>query len=243
VTGAVVWPGDANADGVVDERDIVPVGKRFGNAGPGRFDAGTVWAPQYRLARDEFSTWEPYEAVYADADGSGIVDSADVCAITINWGLTTEAASGRVSGDQQGVKVLFGSLSSTSIASLYGIVCGCPKSEGRELLKLMLASQAGDDPVALPDSPRLYKNYPNPFNPTTTIGFYLPKPSYVSLKVYNLLGQEVRTLFEGRTSQGPRTVQWDATDNGGRAVSSGTYFYVLEVDNDKRLSERMLLVK
>ncbi|MBD3332827.1 PKD domain-containing protein [candidate division GN15 bacterium] len=243
VTGAVVWPGDANADGVVDERDIVPVGKRFGDAGPGRFDAGTIWKPQYRLARDEFSSWSPHEAVYADADGSGVIDSADVCAITVNWGLTTEGASGRVGGDQRGAESLFGNLSSTSIASLYGIVCGCPDSEGRELLKLMLASQAGEDPVALPDSPRLYKNYPNPFNPTTTIGFYLPRPAYVSLKVYNLLGQEVKTLHDGRTSQGPRTVQWDATDSAGNAVSSGTYFYVLEVDNDKRLSERMLLVK
>jgi hypothetical protein len=67
----------------------------------------------------------------------------------------------------------------------------------------------------------LYQNYPNPFNPSTTIQFYLADPSIVTLKVYNVLGQEVATLFDGETlDEGLQNVQFDA-----RNFASGVYFY------------------
>lgn len=74
------------------------------------------------------------------------------------------------------------------------------------------------------------RNYPNPFNPATTISFHLPGAAKVSLKIYNLLGQEVRTLTDQQLQAGTHGVAWDGRDNSGNPVSSGVYFYRLTAD-------------
>jgi len=72
-------------------------------------------------------------------------------------------------------------------------------------------------------------NYPNPFNPQTTIPFTLPSNmKHVRLDVYNILGQPVRRLVEGALQAGHHTVVWDGKDDVGHLVSSGTYFYRIE---------------
>jgi beta-glucanase (GH16 family) len=71
----------------------------------------------------------------------------------------------------------------------------------------------------------LLQSYPNPFNPTTTIEYVLPEPSKVSLKLYNMLGQEVVTLAEGQQSAGYFSVTWDGRDADGNHISSGVYVY------------------
>ncbi len=88
----------------------------------------------------------------------------------------------------------------------------------------------------------LEQNYPNPFNPTTTIRYQVPSDGRVVLKVYNVFGQEVRTLVNGRQSAGARSVEWNGLDNRGRAVSSGVYFYRLEAA-DRSLTKKMLMIK
>lgn len=80
----------------------------------------------------------------------------------------------------------------------------------------------------LPEGFALYQNYPNPFNPSTEIRFELPRTSEVELTVYNLLGQEIKTLTDGRLPAGSHSVIWDGTNNEGTAVSSGIYFYRLQ---------------
>jgi hypothetical protein len=80
----------------------------------------------------------------------------------------------------------------------------------------------------LPTQFRLDQNYPNPFNPTTEITFALPEQSTVVLTIYNVLGQEVRTLVSGAQPAGTHTVGWNAQSNSGIPVSSGVYFYRLE---------------
>jgi photosystem II stability/assembly factor-like uncharacterized protein len=69
----------------------------------------------------------------------------------------------------------------------------------------------------------LYQNYPNPFNPSTVISYQLTVSSMVKLKIYNVLGQEVRTLVNERQSAGFKKMMWDGNDKSGRAVSSGIY--------------------
>jgi flagellar hook assembly protein FlgD len=71
----------------------------------------------------------------------------------------------------------------------------------------------------------LDQNYPNPFNPTTTIRVALPNAAFVTLKVYNMLGQEVATLVDGENKAGYVTTVWNGRDQYGTAVASGVYIY------------------
>ncbi|MBI4548115.1 MAG: T9SS type A sorting domain-containing protein [Ignavibacteriae bacterium] len=96
-----------------------------------------------------------------------------------------------------------------------------------------------------PASASLGQNYPNPFNPTTTISFYLPEASIVSLKIYNILGQEVATLFDKvEMEEGEETVEFDAA-----LLTSGVYFYKItaegfgETRQQFQSIKRMLLLK
>lgn len=77
----------------------------------------------------------------------------------------------------------------------------------------------------------LSQNYPNPFNPSTVIQYSLPVQSRVSLAVYNLLGQHIRTLVDGVKEAGAHSVQWDGVDDRGVQVAGGIYFIRLKSDN------------
>ncbi len=85
------------------------------------------------------------------------------------------------------------------------------------------------------------QNHPNPFNPSTTISYTLPQSSPVRLQVFNLLGQPVRTLAEGEQAAGPHSVPWDGTDDQGRILSSGVYFYRLQSKNYSAVNKMLLL--
>ncbi len=89
---------------------------------------------------------------------------------------------------------------------------------------------------------QLSQNYPNPFNPTTTIAFSVPQTEKVTLKVYNLMGAEIKTLVDGVVSVGSHSVVWDGTDNFGQKVTSGLYLYTLQIGN-QHIAKRMVLVK
>jgi hypothetical protein len=90
----------------------------------------------------------------------------------------------------------------------------------------------------LPAKFDLNQNYPNPFNPTTQIKYSVPQYSYVSLKVFNLLGKEVATLFAGVHQAG----NYVATFNGN-GLASGVYFYQLKVSNAFNEIKKMVLMK
>lgn len=77
---------------------------------------------------------------------------------------------------------------------------------------------------AQPNTFVLFQNYPNPFNPTTTIEFNLPNSAFVTLKVYNLLGEQVATLVAEQREAGVHKLNWDAS-----GLASGVYLYRLEV--------------
>ncbi len=90
--------------------------------------------------------------------------------------------------------------------------------------------------VSLPKNFELNQNYPNPFNPATTIMFQLPQDSRVTLKVYNMLGQEIATLINQDMTAGYQSVSFDAS-----RLSSGTYIYRLEAGNFVKIKKMMLL--
>lgn len=87
----------------------------------------------------------------------------------------------------------------------------------------------------------LFQNYPNPFNPEAEIRFQVPKASHVILKVYNLIGQDVRTLIDHNYSAGSHSVRWDGRDNQGRAVASGVYLYRMQAGGFTEVKKMNLL--
>ncbi len=99
-----------------------------------------------------------------------------------------------------------------------------------------------DQPNRLPTEFALYQNYPNPFNPSTTIKYDLKENANVVLKVYNVLGQEVRTLVNTNQTAGFKKVVWDGRDNNGVPVASGVYIYRIQA-NDFVRNMKMVLLK
>ena len=93
--------------------------------------------------------------------------------------------------------------------------------------------------TSAPSGFRLDQNFPNPFNPTTTIGYSLEKAGKVTLKVYTELGQLVTTLVDEAQSPGPHSVVFSST---GVARSSGAYFYTLQTERHT-VTRKMALVK
>lgn len=87
----------------------------------------------------------------------------------------------------------------------------------------------------------LHQNYPNPFNPTTKIMYSLPRTSEVVLKVFDIIGREVKTLVNEVQLSGVKTVIWDGTDNHGDNASSGIYLYNLRVENTIKVRKMLLL--
>jgi hypothetical protein len=98
------------------------------------------------------------------------------------------------------------------------------------------------DEESLPKEFQLDQNYPNPFNPTTIITFALPKNAFVSVKVYDMLGREVKALLSDEMSAGIHAVEWRGDDNGGTRVSSGTYLYRITA-SDFVSTRKMILMK
>jgi len=89
---------------------------------------------------------------------------------------------------------------------------------------------------------KLDGNYPNPFNPFTTIRFKLPQDQKVSIKIYNVLGEKVRELFSGEMRKGENEILWNGENDNGFAVPSGVYIYRIESDGNV-LSSKMILQK
>jgi hypothetical protein len=93
------------------------------------------------------------------------------------------------------------------------------------------------DRTGIPEAFFVDQNFPNPFNPSTRINYGLPAEALVGVRVYNLLGQEITTLFEGRQPAGRYTIQFDA-----RAYPSGVYFYRVRAGSTE-IMKRMILMK
>ncbi len=95
---------------------------------------------------------------------------------------------------------------------------------------------------ALPQELRLSHNYPNPFNPLTHIEFDLPHRSYVTLEIFNVLGEKVVKLLDKRLAAGRYSIHWDGRDSRGRSVASGVYLYRLTA-GDFSQTRKMVLMR
>ncbi|KPK88580.1 hypothetical protein AMJ80_10900 [bacterium SM23_31] len=115
------------------------------------------------------------------------------------------------------------------------------------LMKVKIANSEAEirglgDVVQVPGEYSLSPNYPNPFNPETKIRFELPKASHVTLKIYNMLGQEVMTLVNSDKKAGYHVVNWNGKNQFGHPVASGVYLYRI-VTPEFSKTMKMLLIK
>ena len=86
------------------------------------------------------------------------------------------------------------------------------------------------------------QNYPNPFNPVTNLNYDLPEDSFVSITIYDMVGNVINNLVNTNQSSGYKSAQWNATNNQGQPVSAGVYFYSIE-SKQFRHTKKMVLLK
>ncbi len=98
-----------------------------------------------------------------------------------------------------------------------------------------------DDELLLTNETYLGGNYPNPFNPATTISYNLLEDSHVSINIYNIKGQKVKNMLNSDMTAGEHIVVWEGRDESGKTVSSGIYFYKMEADNYTSIKKMILL--
>ncbi len=103
----------------------------------------------------------------------------------------------------------------------------------------MSGSTSADSEIV--SNEHIFLNYPNPFNPTTTINYSLKENAKVSLNIYNIKGQKVKQLVSDQLSAGEHSVVWNGTDYNGKSVSSGIYFYKLKTRNYEKTKKMVLL--
>jgi hypothetical protein len=116
------------------------------------------------------------------------------------------------------------------------------KSDGLYVLRFDAPTSVEENGTSMiPKEWVLEQNHPNPFNPLTQIGYELPKSARVVIKIFNVRGQEIRTLFDTFQTAGRKSTVWDGLDSRGQKVSSGLYFYRIEA-GDFTAFKKMILV-
>lgn len=125
------------------------------------------------------------------------------------------------------------------------------EGEGFDTVQICLASQQGEllsvkqkhESSSLPTKYSLYQNYPNPFNPSTSIRYFVggDGPAEVSLRIYNVAGQLVKTLVDGRKLPGEHEEIWEGKNDNDQEVASGMYFYRLKVADYAETKKMVLL--
>ena len=100
---------------------------------------------------------------------------------------------------------------------------------------------SNDEINQLPHAFNLYNNYPNPFNPVTTICYDLPEDALVNITIYDIMGRIVRTLINSQQNAGFKSIQWNATNDAGSPLSAGLYLYKIQADNFVQTRKMVLL--
>jgi len=123
---------------------------------------------------------------------------------------------------------------------LLNVVCSFPDEDNPIAVNTVTAS--AENNAILPKEFALFQNYPNPFNPSTQISFDIPSSEFITLRIFNLLGQDVNTLASEIINPGRYTFEWDGKDLLNNDVASGVYFY--ELRGESFISrKKMLLIR
>jgi hypothetical protein len=93
----------------------------------------------------------------------------------------------------------------------------------------------------IPISYKIHQNYPNPFNPVTTLRYDLPEDAMVTITIYDVMGRKVISLVNSRRTAGYHSVQWNAMNDLGQAVSAGMYVYTIQAGEFRQIRKMVLL--
>jgi hypothetical protein len=107
---------------------------------------------------------------------------------------------------------------------------------------IALLNKQGDTSTPIPLVTTLYCNYPNPFNPSTTISFAIPEDTPVKVRLYNIKGQMVKELCNKTMPKGRHKFIWDGKNQNGKAAASGIYLIRLET-KDKVITQKAMMLK
>ena len=164
--------------------------------------------------------------------GSGGIFGVDVTSFTVDV------------GSAQGVNISFSPQTQGDYTGWIRFVSNDPVNDTLSVYVEGSAKQVTGiaEGEGLPTTFGVSPNYPNPFNPTTTIKYQLPQTSDVKLAIYNALGQRVRTLVDARIEAGYHSAEWDGRNDAGAQVASGIYIYRFSADNYLRV-QKMILMK
>ncbi len=116
-------------------------------------------------------------------------------------------------------------------------------NDGYPYLSTLTVSSENETIVELTNLSELIGNYPNPFNPTTTIEFSVESDSNIELIIYNIKGQKIKTATQKQYEKGIHSIIWDGDDKFGKSVSSGIYLYELNVNGKTEAVKKCLLLK
>jgi len=116
-----------------------------------------------------------------------------------------------------------------------------PSSSGPRTITVDVSELLGIDGASLPKEFALHNNYPNPFNPVTNILYDIPEVTDVTLEIYNVMGQRVRTLAQGSHEAGRYQIVWNATNDFGQALSSGMYIYRIQAGDFVSVKKLVLM--
>ncbi|MEW6004077.1 MAG: FlgD immunoglobulin-like domain containing protein, partial [Stygiobacter sp.] len=169
-------------------------------------------------------------SIYAEAELGQLEIGKVTSRLPEGWLVSTTTENGKVKFAAAGVNPLSDGIFATIEVKLKDKETAV-SVVGNAKLNDELSSSLQAKVREIPSEYALSQNYPNPFNPTTTIKFSVAQDAKVSLVVYDMLGQKVRTLVDAQQEAGYYSVRWDGTNDFGSKVSSGIYIYRLQAGN------------
>ena len=176
-----------------------------------------------------------------DFGADGVYDGGD----DVEHELTLDASSGLISEGWLGINVPLSEFTALTtrghLAQL--ILSGTLSTIYLDNIYFYDETLDVEAPVTQPALYHLGDNYPNPFNPGTTISFSTSQPAHVELSVFDLLGNRVATLMDSDSPATRRELYWNGRDAQGRALANGVYFYQLSLDGQPVETHRMLMLK
>ena len=143
----------------------------------------------------------------------------------------------KIDGFLENENIVFKAWDGFKERTVYPGIIGDGKLKSEQMGTLFLKVDKNSFEVNIPKSYSLFNNYPNPFNPTTIIKYHIPEAGNVTLKIYDLLGREIKTLVDSYKNAGTYSVNFDASN-----LSSGVYFYQL-ITSKGVFTKKMMLAK